>query len=909
MDGGTEFSKFRTWAQTEEGIHFEITPPNTPEPNGAIERAGGVIVRTARSFLLDSGLPAFLWPYAVLWATKILNLLPTSRNEGDKSPHEKYSQLLDLPGEVQHPYYQHIRTFGCVVFVLRKGPHAPLKAYKMEERATKGYFLGSCSRRGHKVHVYLPSRHMVVTARDVLYHETSTYADEEDDNEPEYEIEPASEDEDADAISGPEIIIQPQNTLYETNYVHNNSPLDAMDLPDAPEAPQKDKTALPTPESSPGIASQEVSPVRFSNAMTPRELSPARSTIEVAGTASPDPTDSPESSNSPDPPVPHDPADPVEQFLDSITPAEEADLAEEAPVATDSVIRRSERSAARPRPDYKTLHTGKQINLTYLEPDIRRAPTMQLVLSAIAATALTQQGVPRTYKQARKSAKWDDWKPAFQKQIDDLNNAGVWELVKLPPGSSVLPGKWVLDVKFDANGAWVRNRARWVVCGNFERYDSWEAQEVYSAVANSTSVKLFFILMAVKDLECQQYDIVTAFLHAHAEGDPVYVVQPEGFDDGSGRVCRLRKALYGLRKAPLWWFNTLSTRLHEIGFEPLSTDMCFFKCDRLSALLILYVDDLLIAAPDKDTIKAVEDLLVQCFNLKALGEVHEFLGIQVERNREERNVLLHQRRYTERILEAFAATDLKPAKTPWDHKLSIPAVFDPDESRAYEYSRKTGSVNYLSVNTRPDITFTVGRLSKANKGPNEAYERALQHLFRYLKGTLGYGLLFGGKEYIDKLSLHAYADASFGDNPLTRYSTAGHVIFVAGGPVYWKSKAQTIVAVSTTEAEFINLTPTGLSLMWIANTLAELGYPQERPLLVFTDSANAHAIALNPYKAARTRHIDLRFKWVIDAVKKARFALQHVGTEGMAADGFTKPLQRIKHTQFIRLLNMAAFGG
>ena len=176
------------------------------------------------------------------------------------------------------------------------------------------------------------------------------------------------------------------------------------------------------------------------------------------------------------------------------------------------------------------------------------------------------------------------------------------------------------------------------------------------------------------------------------------MVQPEGFDDGSGRVCRLRKALYGLRKAPLWWFNTLSTCLHEIGFEPLSTDMCFFKCDRLSALLILYVDDLLIAALDKDTIKAVEDLLVNCFNLKALGEVHEFLGIQVERNREERNVFLHQKRYTERILEAFAATDLKPAKTPWDHKLSIPAVFDPDESRP------TNTAGRLALSTISRLT-------------------------------------------------------------------------------------------------------------------------------------------------------------------------------------------------------------
>lgn len=237
--------------------------------------------------------------------------------------------------------------------------------------------------------------------------------------------------------------------------------------------------------------------------------------------------------------------------------------------------------------------------------------------------------------------------------------------------------------------------------------------------------------------------------------------------------------------------------------------------------------------------------------------MHKFLGIQVVRNRDERTVFLHQKQYTEQILETFAVTDLNPAKMPWDHNLSIPAVFEPDDAKAKEYSRKTGSLNYLSVNTRPDITFTVNRLSKANRGPNAAYERALQHLLRYLKGTASYGLLFGGKDYINNLRLHAFADAAFGDNPLTRYSTGGHVIFVAGGPVYWKSKAQTIVAVSTTESEFINLTPTGLSLMWIANTLTELGYPQDSPMLVYTDSANAQAVVMNPYNSARTRHIDI----------------------------------------------------
>ena len=108
------------------------------------------------------------------------------------------------------------------------------------------------------------------------------------------------------------------------------------------------------------------------------------------------------------------------------------------------------------------------------------------------------------------------------------------------------------------------------------------------------------------------------------------------------------------------------------------------------------------------------------------------------------------------------------------------------------------------------------------------------------------------------LKARVYADASHGDDPLTRFSTAGHIVFVGDGPVLWKSKKQTIVTVSSTEAEFINLTPAGMSLLWIKQLLHDLGFPQPKTSLLFTDSQNARYAALDRYNVARTRHIDIR---------------------------------------------------
>ena len=123
------------------------------------------------------------------------------------------------------------------------------------------------------------------------------------------------------------------------------------------------------------------------------------------------------------------------------------------------------------------------------------------------------------------------------------------------------------------------------------------------------------------------------------------------------------------------------------------------------------------------------------------------------------------------------------------------------------------------------------------------------------------------------LDLYCHADAAFADYLLTRYSTARHVIFLGEGLVYWKSKKQGIMTISSSEAKFINLTPAIKSLKWIAKLLVELGYPQKVPLLLYTDSQNAKATILNPLNSARTRNIDIWYKYILDAMEKGKVKL------------------------------------
>ena len=184
LDSGQEFLKINTWA-IQQGIQIRNTSPDTPEPRGRIERAGGVITTMARSAMIDANLPASLWPYAENWAVKVLNLLPASANNNNDSPHLRMSQLLQLHSDIHQPFVKHIRIFGATAWLLLKGHNAPKKGDKTAPRAIKGRYLGSCSRKGHVVYVWIPSKHQIATARDVTIIET-TQQTEDEVEEPEY---------------------------------------------------------------------------------------------------------------------------------------------------------------------------------------------------------------------------------------------------------------------------------------------------------------------------------------------------------------------------------------------------------------------------------------------------------------------------------------------------------------------------------------------------------------------------------------------------------------------------------------------------------------------------------------------------------------------------------------------------
>lgn len=210
------------------------------------------------------------------------------------------------------------------------------------------------------------------------------------------------------------------------------------------------------------------------------------------------------------------------------------------------------------------------------------------------------------------------------------------------------------------------------------------------------------------------------------------------------RVCILRKALYGLKQAGKAWNTKLNAVLKEVGAEPFNSDPCMYRIKRnkADALLVTYVDDILVASDSDSLTDEVKRKLSQHFDLKDLGELHHCLGLEFHRS--ENGIHISQEGYINELLKKFGMSDCKPVATPVDPgvKLNKPEGERDAETLKLPYRELLGALNYLSVATRPDISFVCSHLGQFNNCYDRTHWIAAKRVLRYLKGTSDVGLFY-----------------------------------------------------------------------------------------------------------------------------------------------------------------------
>lgn len=503
-----------------------------------------------------------------------------------------------------------------------------------------------------------------------------------------------------------------------------------------------------------------------------------------------------------------------------------------------------------------------------------------------AANGLTDE--PKTTKEALSRDDAPLWRESMDAEWTSINKKGVLEPVtEVPRGKRVLPTKPVYKIKRDEHGAVDKYKTRLVVLGCLQRRGM-DFQEVFAPTAQQATFRIILAHAAAFDLELHQFDVETAYLNGGLEGEEVYVLIPAEFGGG---VYRLRKALYGLKQAARAWHAKLLEALVSMGFTASEADPCmFYKGEGEERVYILiYVDDGIIVGKPK-TVQAALAAIAGAFDIKEAGKVTYFLGLQIQRDREQGKIWLGQPKYARDTLERFGMTDCKAMTHPMDVNLHLSRSELPELD--VPYSELVGSLLYLTVNTRPDLAYPVGVLSRFVANPQDAHWRAAKRVLRYIAGTLDRGIVYQrGSPRIE-----AYTDSDYAGETETRKSTSGAVILMHGGAVLWRSKLQTVVAASTCEAEYIAAAAAAKEVLWVRKLLGEMNGRVER-IRLYGDNQSALALMQQhtPGASGRTKHIDVAFNFVRHRVMQGDIESVFVGTDEMKADILTKALPGPKH--------------
>ncbi|KAJ1704540.1 hypothetical protein LUZ63_004319 [Rhynchospora breviuscula] len=470
-------------------------------------------------------------------------------------------------------------------------------------------------------------------------------------------------------------------------------------------------------------------------------------------------------------------------------------------------------------------------------------------------------------------------------EIDALERNASWTLEELPRNKVAIGCKWVYCIKYHADGRVERYKARLVALGN-RQVQGVDYIETFAPVAKMVSVKTFLAVAVARGWELHQMDVHNAFLHGDLN-EEVYMRLPPGFTHSQpGKVCRLRKSIYGLRQAPRMWFAKLTTALETYGFVQSKADYSQFtyhKGDAFIAILI-YVDDLVVAGNNSDAIHDFKQYISEVFHMKDLGALKYFLGIEIARG--PTGLFLSQRKYALDMLAECGLLGAKPATTPLEqnHKLAESIgekVKDPER-----YRRLVGRLIYLTI-TRPELSYSVHTLAQFMHEPLEAHYDAALRVIRYLKGNPGQGVLLRADS---KLQLNGYCDSDWASCPTTRRSLTGYFVLLGGSPVSWKTKKQPTVSRSSAEAEYRSMANATCELLWLKSFLKSLDVAHEKPMNLYCDSHAALHIATNPVFHERTKHIELDCHFVRDKIKDGFIATQYVRSSEQLADILTKAL-------------------
>src|SRR5882762_9274941 len=817
------------------GIEHHRTMPGSPQQNGCAKCWNRTLLERALSMLHGACLSAGFWELAVHAAVHIYNRTPT-RILGWKTPHSLWSN-----GHV--PDVSYFRIFGCLAYVHTQSD----KRTKLEPKSRPMTFVGyETHSKGY--HFWDKVSHSVVLSRDVSFDELTFPHCPCDSTSPR-----------------PSSLINP-DLLFLSPPPPPSSGLDLSDG-DSSDGSSPSRPAMPLPAQPP-------TPVTPPSAPAPPPPRTRASRINR------------------DPPPPSPPRWFVADRSDTQSGRSSRRRALLTEGDLEGVLERPRRNVARPTRFADSTYGDRpftSVDQDDSDDDLYHTPGAGPSLSTLLAQAVSRD--PYTLAEALSSPDADEWHSACQYELDMMSAMGTWDLVDLPPDRKVVRNKWVFKHKADG-----RYRARLVAKG-FTQTHGVDYDETFSPVTRFESLHLLLALAALEDWEIHSMDVKSAFLNGDLD-EEIYMAQPEGFSlpGQESKVCRLRKAIYGLKQASRQWNKKFHGVLLDQGFTRTYSDSgvyvyCQQGGDSLPShipIVILYVDDVTILVSSLSTVISLKSTLSSSFDMTNLGETHSYLGLQITRDHSKCFLDIDQNSYLLDVLSRFGFSDCNPTRTPLPSSLHLVANSDTaSPSFRMQYQQLIGSLLYAMIVSRPDISYAVSRLAQYSANPSPSHLNAAQHVLKYLKGTSSMRLRYDGSS---NSGLYGFSDSDWAECRDDRKSIGAYCFFLADGAISWSSRKQHVVSLSSTEAEYIALSQASTQAAWYQSLLSEIGFPLSVPITLHGDNKGSVDIANNPIMGRGTKHINTRFHYIRQCIEEKQIILSRLPSSDIVADTLTKPL-------------------
>jgi hypothetical protein len=878
------------------GIKVEPRSADTPQQNGRTEKAGDTLVKRMRALHHDSGIPQKFANELFVTGAHLQNVTPIKKLEYKTS----FEAIHGRP-----PSVAHFAPIGCRAYVHRKDLK---KADRLRSRVRLGYLLGYDSTNIYRI--WVPELDRVVRTRDVVFDRSTLYKDDQAEKEDKEELRNAVnlldvEQELIDATT--EDLMMPLPWNDPESHENNQADVDAqlqkgMGL--------QEHELYPTPEPSTSSQhSRRTTPENNTiavNTQSRPSLQPTAQEIPLSAASQPGYVPDRRTNNAPQ--AYHPNVGDTRNVIDGQR------VRRQAPQAPGMVSFPSRKSRKEPPPP----STAAAYYATFAATLASSPQDLRYRLNAGKKLHRDQlPPPPKRYKDLRSHVFGPEFIEASKVEFRNCWAKQCFQYTELEPETvdgEILPLMWVYTYKFDEDGYLSKFKARLVVRGDLEAAFT----DPYAATLAAKHFRALVALAAAFDLLMFQYDVNNAFLNAKVLRR-LYVWTPEGFKDEHGKILLLLRALYGLREAPLLWYQELRSTLRRLGLNPVDNAPCVWTNKHL--IVFFFVDDIVILVHPSNlhVHRQFEEELLNVYKMRKLGQLKWFLGIRVVRDWETHRIWLIQDSFINKVATKFnlrlkgkAVYPDVPLKENWLPKSTEP----PNENRTKLYQELVGSLAYLASFTRPETARAHSVLARHLQNPGQKHLHSVIHAWRYVIGSETRAICadgrkidtgtFYGADQVTEPAFFGASDASYADEPDTLRSSEGYVFMLAGMPIDWKATIQRTVTKSTTEAETVSLGHAATELRAWEFFMNGVQFDPGLLPTILCDNQQTVGVVTKPPDRYQTRmkHVNIQRLWVRQEVEAGRLAVQWVPTAEMPADGFTKILPRQKHHDFVRQLGL-----